>query len=127
VTKKKSKPKKPQYGLCKYTTRKNARSFVDFDYLDKLSPEELKWLDQFSQEFYQSRFKKFRPDLDLHHTQELRRAVYRANNERNRDVWNEFLRVPIDLTDAIEMDPQSDKPTKNHKKSTKEDPEEPEQ
>jgi hypothetical protein len=94
------KPTPPNVGLSKQHTRRNAREFVDFDYADKLSPEELKFLEQFSREFYQSDLR--RPKL--HTSPEDKRKIYSANNARNRDMWNQFQRLPNDPTEHMADD-----------------------
>jgi hypothetical protein len=99
--------KKPRkYGLSKNHTRKNAREFVDFDYVEKLSDEEREFLERFSREFYQGGPRKGDPNA-VHATDEQRKATYRANNERNRDVWNKFQRLPLDMSDCV-VDPDSE-------------------
>jgi len=107
MTKKKNNPpKKKRYGLSPWTTRRNAREFVDFNYLDKLSEEELDWLDKFSREYYQASFKN--TDEDKHGTQEQRRDVYRNNNYRNNDIWNKGDRSPEDYTDISIKAPEGE-------------------
>jgi hypothetical protein len=86
--------KKKRYGLSPYTTRKHAKEFVDFDYLAKLTPRELDWLDKFSREYYQTAFKN--THRDLHNSQTERRELYNTNNARRRDVWTQFTRTGSD-------------------------------
>jgi hypothetical protein len=91
VTKKRKPPKK-RFGLSKRHTYKYARDFLDFDYLDELAakdPKALEWLRKFSAEYYQNTFVRNGRDLQ---DDEKRRACYRATNERQRDVWNQFSR-----------------------------------
>ena len=116
MTEPKPKKKRKFYGLSRNHTRRAARDFNDIDYADKLSPAEKRWLDRFCREYYQNTFTG--THRDHHNLQEMRRRCYRGENERNRDVWNVFQRTWSDLTDVIEMDPQADRPTKSHKKST---------
>lgn len=86
--------KKRRYGLEKWTTKKHAREFVDFDYLDKIKdPEVLDWLNRFSAEYYQVTIAK--DDTALHKTQEEKRKLYNTNNARYRDVMHQFTRVGL--------------------------------
>ena len=68
---------------------KNRREYVDFDYLDKLSEEELDLLDSFSAEYYGASVKgKDRlHENKFHNTEELKKSVTDANNARNRDLY----------------------------------------
>jgi hypothetical protein len=87
------KEKRYRFGLSKEHTYRYARDFLDMDYLNELAakdPAALEWLRQFSAEYYQNTFG--RDDKDLHATDEQRRKCYRATNERQRDVWNQFSR-----------------------------------
>lgn len=82
------------------------KELLDADYLDKLSPEELKWYAQFTDEWvggavHKTKAGKVRAGY-LHNTQELAKTVYDANNKRNNDVLtvskaNSLLRN-IDMT-----------------------------
>lgn len=83
--------KKVRSGLLKHHTRKDAREFIDFDYLGKLSEAELDWLNKFSQEYYQRRF-----DEDSTATKEDKREAAQRENERNRDIWNTGHRDPLE-------------------------------
>lgn len=92
-----TKPPKRKYGLSRQHTRRAARDFLDFDYIEKLAatdPAALEWLERFAREYYQSRFTN--TDKDLHNTKELKRREYGENNARVRDMWNNFYRVPGD-------------------------------
>lgn len=60
----------------------------DCDYLDKLTPEELEWREKFSREYDAAHLEKdetgdYSKD-NLHKTKEERKALYDANNARNR-------------------------------------------
>ena len=98
--------KKKYYGLSSAHTRKPAREYVDFDYIDQLSEEEKEWLNRFSREFYHN---NLRADdaTALHNTPELRRSCYSAENARNRCGFVKWGRVPFDMTDT--MDTETDK------------------
>jgi hypothetical protein len=87
-----------RYGLQPDRAPKKSREMIDFDYLDKLSDEELDWLDKFSREYYNDAFTHADP---LHEKgSEERRKRHRTNNERRRDIWNNLQRAPYDYTDS---------------------------
>lgn len=58
----------------------NRKEYIDFDYIDKLSPEEKDWLNQFTKEHHIASFKKEEDKRLIKDT----RAVYGENNARNR-------------------------------------------
>jgi len=91
VTKKK---RKPRYGLIPAANHKKVRDFIDFDYLDKLSPEEADWLNKFSLEMYGATFNN--NETDIHQTVVKRRKIYNENNARERDVYNKAILVNMD-------------------------------
>ena len=62
--------------------KKKLKGMVDYDYLDKLSEEEKKWLDKFSSEYYGANLK------NKNLSAEERKQIFDANNARNRDLWN---------------------------------------
>lgn len=57
---------------------------IDYDYLHKLSPQELDWLDRFTAEYVGA---DFRHEKKLHKTQKARRDCYHRNNARNRCIF----------------------------------------
>jgi hypothetical protein len=89
--------------------RKKSKDYVDYDYVQKLSPEERAFLNQFTDEYYNGNSYKFtEPLLD---TKEMARKNYLAR----QDIMNEFQRVEVpgigvtrtredDLVDAIDED-----------------------
>ena len=83
-------------------TRKHARDFLDYDYVDKLSEKDRAWLEKFSREFYQINFTNTRKDK--HARQADRRRCYNDDNARRRDMWNNLLRAPFDLADILVED-----------------------
>ena len=93
------------YGLSRRHTRKKSRDFNDFDYIDKLTDAEKQWLDKFSREYYQNQFTNTR--RDKHSRQEQRRQCYSNENSRQRDVWNQFFRVPGDPSE-LPLDDEDD-------------------
>lgn len=70
----------PQYNL------KTRQALLDYDYLDKLSEKEMKWLNKFTEEYVNASFPKGRGKKHLHKSQELKRDCYNRNNARNRDI-----------------------------------------
>ena len=87
----KKKPKKNNYTKQKYPALNakyqvgTRRELIDYDYIDKLSPEEKKWLDNFTAEFIITNFDHDGEKLIT--DQEEKRALWRANNHRNGDVF----------------------------------------
>lgn len=59
---------------------------MDYDYLNKLSEEELKWLNKFTEEYVNASFDTNKPRNNLHRTKAFRKDCYDRNNARNRDV-----------------------------------------
>lgn len=90
---------KPPALLRKYA-RRHVRDFVDFDYLKKLSPEEMLWLEKFSNEFYRAHFRK---DVDHVHNDDARQQLYQTNNERHRDIWSHGDRVSMECSDEEQL------------------------
>ena len=61
------------------------KDYLDFDYLDQLSPEEKDWLNKFVDEELHASFKN--DERDLNQSKEDKRRVYSNNNSRNRDLY----------------------------------------
>lgn len=88
--------KRPAAGNYRSTTRWK----VDYDYVDRLGPEDQRYLAQFSDEYYAGDFSYSVP---MHDTVELRRERYRAQNHN----WNDAMTragasvslYPLDETD----------------------------
>jgi hypothetical protein len=59
---------------------------LDYDYLSKLSEEELLWLNKFTEEYVNASFDTSKPRNNLHRTKSARKDCYDRNNARNRDV-----------------------------------------
>lgn len=72
--------KKPSASNFRSTTRWK----VDYDYVDKLGPEEQAYLAQFSDEYYAGDFHYSEP---FHDTKELKRERYNAQNHN----WNDAM------------------------------------
>jgi len=65
---------------------KTRTELLDYDYLDKLSPEELAWLNKFTEEYVHASLDTARPKKNLHKNKALRKDCYDRNNSRNRDI-----------------------------------------
>ncbi len=90
--------KKPRI-LERRSNKKLVREFMDFDYLAKLTPEELEFLNKFADEFYDNHFKN--NETDLHPAKSAdRKRCYDTENARNRDMWNRFYRIDKDEDDS---------------------------
>lgn len=72
--------------LDKSVNLKTRQDLIDYDYLDKLSPKELEWLDKFTGEYAGAALDTENPRRNLHKTKRLRKDCYDRNNARNRDV-----------------------------------------
>lgn len=60
--------------------------YADYDYLDQLSPKDLKWLKGFHREYINADFKH---NHTRHFkTKKEKKFVYDLNNIRNRDLYN---------------------------------------
>jgi uncharacterized FlgJ-related protein len=90
--------KKKHYDLIPAAMHKQSRDFVDFDYVEKMTEEEKDWLNKFSAEYYNNNFTAENPVTP---DKVARRKYYQRNNERRRDMWNEFQRMPHDYTDFL--------------------------
>lgn len=76
------------------------------DYLDQLTDEELKWLNNFMEEYNGASFKrnKTRDSWDkeyIHNTDELKKDCQRRNNARNRCLYT-ILKVNNLLDNMVE-------------------------
>lgn len=97
------KPKTPKRKALKKNVRLKSlngqsiprvrRDLLDADYLDKLTPEELRWYAQFMDEWAGANIKKSKRTKKpvrghLHDTNELAKSCFDANNKRNNDVYS---------------------------------------
>jgi hypothetical protein len=103
MSNKRTKTKYP--GLNKKVNTKVRQELIDYDYLNKLSPEEKEWLNKFSEEYNSASFKKSKKGnystKNLHRTKKLRKECYDRNNSRNRDIFS--------ITKANDMLKEADK------------------
>lgn len=83
---KKTKRSKTLYpGLDKSVNLRIRHELLDQDYLDKLSGDEKKWLSNFMREWASADFTH--KGKKLHRSKKSRKAIYDANNARNRDAF----------------------------------------
>lgn len=71
-------------GLTKEVTSRVRREFLDMDYIDKLNEEEKKWLNNFMEGHLHANINK--ENRKMFKRKKDRKAVYDANNARNRDT-----------------------------------------
>lgn len=60
---------------------------IDFDYLDKLTPIELDWLNRFMEEYNNASFNHNGELIDK--SDSGRKSCYDKNNSRNRDIYSD--------------------------------------
>lgn len=71
------------HGVSPKTYPKSVRAYVDYDYTAALSPKELQWLSDFSDNHYAADYRR-----DPNRTPKAkRRKSYRAKNAANRDLY----------------------------------------
>ena len=71
------------YGIYPQTHPKPIRQYVDYDYIDRLSPEEQAWLAEFTDRHYGADFRG-----DKKWSTKARRVRYNAKNSANRDLYS---------------------------------------
>lgn len=98
--KRRSQVKNP--ALIKRYNHRLRQEYLDYDYLDKLSEEELTWLNKFSEEYNNDNYETVDGQLDengnkildptknIHQTQEHKKALDDANNARNRCQYGQL-------------------------------------
>lgn len=69
---------KPKYNL------KVRQEVIDYDYLDKLNPEEAAWLNKFTEEYVGANLDLDKPRSNLHKSKRMRKDCTDRNNSRNR-------------------------------------------
>lgn len=102
-----AKKDEPRFGLIKKCIKHAARDFMDYDYLDKLTEEELQFLDKFSREYYNANFTK-NDRKNLHKGKLKKREIYRTDNARRRDVWANMQRIPDWWEEIITSEDEDD-------------------
>lgn len=73
------------YRLRKKDLTRNAQWSYDFDYLNKLSLKDKKWLAKFIGEYYDGKI-KVGDNAALHKSVKMRRDCYNRKNRSNRDL-----------------------------------------
>jgi hypothetical protein len=84
----KGRNKVPFPALNKKYNPKVRQEYIDQDYLDKLSPEEMTWMNKFMEEYNNAKFNNDETDLDQ--SPEGRKAAYDRNNARNRCLYSQL-------------------------------------
>lgn len=92
-------------GLNKNLFSKIKQEQFDYDYIDKLNPEEKEWLSKFTEEYLGARLNG--EGKKLHKNKRLRKDCFDRNNARNRDIFSiaqatGSLDRPETLTKVIE-------------------------
>jgi hypothetical protein len=59
---------------------------IDYDYIDKLSPDEKAWLNKFTDEYVNDHLDRKDLNNNLHNTKALKKSCGDRNNARNRDI-----------------------------------------
>jgi hypothetical protein len=72
-------------GFNKNVSKRSRWHLMDWDYLDKLTPEEKEWLHNFTEEEVHANFAH--KGEKLNKKAEEKRKVYGSNNSRNRDMY----------------------------------------
>lgn len=70
----------PKYNL------KTRADLLDQDYLHRLSPKEMAWLNKFNKEEISASFDAKNPNKNLNKSKRARKRCYDSNNARNRDI-----------------------------------------
>ncbi len=65
---------------------KSRTDLIDYDYIQKLSEEEKKWLNDFTEEYTNVVLDAKNVKRNKHNTKKLKKDCYDRNNARNRDV-----------------------------------------
>ncbi len=78
---------------------------LDYDYIDKLSDKEKKFLNKFTEEYVNASIDTSRKWRNLHKTKEAVRDCYNRNNARNRDILTrqKAMGKHIYLEDIVEL------------------------
>ena len=83
----KNKRQKAKYpALRPELNLKTRYELLDYDYINKLSEQEKRWLNDFTEEYINASLDSKNLENNLHNTDELKKDCYRRNNARNRDI-----------------------------------------
>ena len=90
--------------LKKSGTHREAREFLDYDYLDKLNDDEKAFLNKFSAEFYNDYYRNDGTDMCPPKTQQ-RKDQQNLRAARRRDIWNQRQRADVtdDARDVLQQ------------------------
>lgn len=72
--------------------------YRDYDYRQKLNPDEKAFLKKFDEEYYRNQFGKD-PDTDLHSD---RRKCFSNNNARSRDIYHNATRSLVTVEEVLD-------------------------
>ncbi len=100
----KKKTKRGQSAYPNLEPRLNSRvrqELIECDYLHKLSPDELEWLNKFNGEYINASFENDGSDLD--NSPEAKKASYSRNNARNRDLFG-LIKSRVATTKIVNYD-----------------------
>jgi len=107
MQKKHNRRSKEKYPALKPDLNLKTRyELIDYDYLDKLSPQEMAWLNKFTSEYTNADFRHSKP---LHSTKKRRKECYAANNSRNRCIFTR--NKACGQLDYLENKPNNNNPT----------------
>lgn len=83
-------------------TKRKFKDFLDFDYLEKLSEEELDWLEEFADSYYHGN----KPKNEQIEHKHPATHYYKMNNQRIRDVYAKMARLSYEAISepSYEMD-----------------------
>lgn len=103
-TQSKTKRDKKKYpNLSKQVNLKSRQNLIDYDYINKLSDEEKKWLDKFTKEYTNASIDTKNLENNLHNTIELKKDCFDRNNARNRDLYSKLeLGASFEISDFEE-------------------------
>lgn len=85
----KKKTKRNSYKYPNLHPEVNLKSrfdLIDYDYIDKLSEKEKRWLNKFTKEYVNADLNYKDLSKNLHNTQKLKKDCTDRNNARNRDI-----------------------------------------
>jgi hypothetical protein len=96
--------------LIPHLNLKTRFELVDYDYINKLSPKEKEWLNNFTEEYVHANMKH--AGKKLHTTKRLKKDCYDRNNSRNRCILtrNKAAGRHISINDVDHEDNERNNP-----------------